>query len=193
MLESISEVVIETEIGFTFTPRMDVQALIWLVRMTTGNLLEIGCNEGFTTQYLAQAFPSRIIYGVDSPVLSGIHPAQRIEVPRTVGARARHLPNVRVVDGDFALLNLSILQDIGFVFIDGDHTYAGVKRDTEKVLRLMEGRSGGIIAWHDYASAEEEPNHPEWLRVGRYLRAELADKMDIYRVHRTTVAYTILP
>jgi cephalosporin hydroxylase len=39
--------------------------------------------------------------------------------------------------------------EIDFLFIDGDHTYDGVKRDWEMYAPLV--RRGGIIAFHDVA------------------------------------------
>lgn len=54
---------------------------------------------------------------------------------------------------DFANLN----QKFDLIFIDGDHSYAGVKNDTEKVFEhLIHDKS--IIVWHDYA------HNPETLR-----------------------------
>lgn len=38
---------------------------------------------------------------------------------------------------------------LDFLFIDGDHTYTGVKRDFELYKQLV--RKGGIIAFHDIA------------------------------------------
>jgi len=38
-------------------------------------------------------------------------------------------------------------EPLDFLFIDGDHTYEGVKRDFEMYSPLV--RNGGIIAFHD--------------------------------------------
>lgn len=38
-----------------------------------------------------------------------------------------------------------------FVVVDADHSYAGVKRDTEIALKMVRGRKACII-WHDYGS-----------------------------------------
>jgi cephalosporin hydroxylase len=43
-----------------------------------------------------------------------------------------------------------------FLFIDGDHTYKGVKQDFEMYSPLV--RSGGFIAFHDILQPEELPN-----------------------------------
>ena len=42
---------------------------------------------------------------------------------------------------------------VDFLFIDGDHTYEGVKRDFNKYSSLV--KEGGIIALHDIA--EHDP------------------------------------
>jgi predicted O-methyltransferase YrrM len=46
------------------------------------------------------------------------------------------------------------------VFVDADHTYDFVKRDTEMALQLL--KPGGAILWHDYTW---EPQHPECVGV----------------------------
>jgi predicted O-methyltransferase YrrM len=38
-------------------------------------------------------------------------------------------------------------QPVDFLFIDGDHTYAGVKQDFEMYSPLV--RKGGLVAFHD--------------------------------------------
>ncbi len=45
---------------------------------------------------------------------------------------------------------------IDFIYIDGDHSYAGVKRDVE--LFIPKVKNGGFIGGHDY-------DHQEWMGV----------------------------
>ena len=45
---------------------------------------------------------------------------------------------------------------IDFLFIDGDHTYEGVKKDFEMYSLLV--KEGGIIAFHDIAEHPPEKN-----------------------------------
>lgn len=47
------------------------------------------------------------------------------------------------------------------LFIDGDHTYQGVKQDYEMYAPLV--RAGGVIAFHDIA---DHPEHPD-IQVSR--------------------------
>lgn len=46
--------------------------------------------------------------------------------------------------------------EVDFLFIDGDHTYEGVKQDFEMYKRLVS--DGGLIAFHDIV---ERPNNPK--------------------------------
>jgi len=45
-------------------------------------------------------------------------------------------------------------EELDFLFIDGDHTYEGVKRDFEMYSPLV--RSGGIVAFHDIVPGPPE-------------------------------------
>jgi len=59
-----------------------------------------------------------------------------------------------------------VLKDekIDFAFIDGDHTYEGVKKDFEMYSPLV--RSGGVIAFHDIAINEAPTGVPKfWQEV----------------------------
>ncbi len=53
-----------------------------------------------------------------------------------------------------ALLGILAGREISFLFIDGDHTYDGVKSDFEMYSPLV--RPGGIVAFHDIV---EHPAH----------------------------------
>ncbi len=131
------ECLIPSHSGLPFTPQRDVEALVWLSQSVHGNLLEIGCHEGFTTLQLALNNPDKLVYALD---YSGDHPslfeAQRHEQPvaAQVGCRVRALRNVCVFDERFDRLDLSLLHDVDFVFYDADLTYRGVKEASERVL-----------------------------------------------------------
>lgn len=49
---------------------------------------------------------------------------------------------------------------LDFLFIDGDHTYAGVKKDFEDYGPLV--RAGGIIAFHDIVRNDAKPEIEVW-------------------------------
>lgn len=66
-------------------------------------------------------------------------------------------------------------QPLDFLFIDGDHSYAGVRRDCELYAPLV--RAGGLIALHDINAGADVPEGESWagdvphfwseLRAGR--------------------------
>jgi cephalosporin hydroxylase len=54
-------------------------------------------------------------------------------------------------------------EEIDFLFIDGDHTYNGVKQDYEIYGPLV--RKGGIIAFHDIGKNEEGGVYNLWNEI----------------------------
>lgn len=61
------------------------------------------------------------------------------------------LPNVVHLEGDSAEFDFSALvKQFDLVFIDGDHHYESIKRDTRNVFRHLV-HENSIVVWHDYA------------------------------------------
>jgi predicted O-methyltransferase YrrM len=172
------------------TPLHDVRALCWLALQTEGNIVEIGCNEGLTTRDLALTNPDKKIFAVD---YIGNHDTMKPEqngekpLPDHFCWRAKDLPNVSPLMSKSADLDYASLENVRFVFIDGDHSYEGVRRDTEKALAHLR-RTGGLIVWHDVY-----PEQPLWCGVWQYLNelnAQLAEEESkIVRVDKTWLAY----
>lgn len=54
--------------------------------------------------------------------------------------------------GDSSTILNEWTEKVPFIFIDGDHTYEGVKKDILAALPLIE--SDGVLAGHDYGNAE---------------------------------------
>ena len=118
--------------------------------------LEIGTNYGGTLLLLCNlSLPSAKIISVDLPSgrFGGGYPRRKIPLFRKFRKPGQQLHLIRadshrqetkervlrVLDG--ALLD--------YLFLDGDHTYEGVRRDFEMYAPLV--RSGGVIALHDIA------------------------------------------
>ncbi len=143
----------------------ELQWLVWKASQTTGNLVEIGTCHGATTAVLAHAFPTRKIWTVDWLVNNRLLPEQALEMPRasSVGRLAMGFNNVIQLLQDSRLLDYSRLGPVGFVFIDGDHSYDGVKADTGLVLdhHRRTGRPMTVV-WHDYYDSP-------WVMVKKYL------------------------
>ncbi|MBQ2489988.1 MAG: class I SAM-dependent methyltransferase [Bacteroidales bacterium] len=71
------------------------------------------------------------------------------------------------------------------VFVDGDHHYESVRKDTETAFRLLrDGRS--IIVWHDYGL---DPETIRWDVMGAILDGTPAEKRKhIYHISNTLCA-----
>lgn len=197
--EANVECLLPSRSTFPFTQQLDVEALVAIARQTAGNILEVGCHEGFTTLQFAYNFPERTIYGVDySGKTPGIRAEHSNEQPRAdqIGSKVMNFRNVTIFDQHFAQFDMDQVENVGFVFYDADLTYEGVKSATEKVLHdffAHPSPARRILAWHDYVPKRHVSNHPPWLRVGEYVRKEIAHVYKVHYIRGTNVAYLIYP
>lgn len=142
------------ELGQTVGPlchENDVSALLYIAERTTGTIVELGCNRGVTTKVIALRFPQRRICAVDwtdNPDTNS--DTLNRERPIIICERCVSLSNVKRMN--ISTREFEYPEDTGFIFIDADHTYVGVKTDTERALELRKRKEGLIIAWHDYAA-----------------------------------------
>lgn len=115
-------------------------------------VIEFGINSGRTAQTILEYVPGvRSYIGIDVPP-GYVPPAkvQRKEVPGVVGTFVKDDPRVSLLvrEGGSHAINAGDLPYCDVVFIDGDHSRAGVENDT--MLALQRVRRGGMIIWHDY-------------------------------------------
>lgn len=72
------------------------------------------------------------------------------------------------------------IEKLDFLFIDGDHSYEGVKRDFEMYSTLV--RKGGVIAFHDILPHPSEANchvYEFWREVKKkYPHKEIVERAD---------------
>jgi predicted O-methyltransferase YrrM len=137
-------------------------------------VLEIGTAHGGTLFLLAQvAQPDALIISVDLPhgdfgggytasrenlYRAFARPSQRLALLRSDSHRPSTLEAVRNLFGDLP---------VDVLFIDGDHTFEGVRRDYEMYSTLV--GSDGLIAFHDIVPGPAEyvggvPNFWKTLR-----------------------------
>jgi predicted O-methyltransferase YrrM len=124
-------------------------------------ILEIGTANGGTLFLFSRIVAEdAMIISIDLPSGSfgGGYPKWKIPIFRLFKLPKQKLYLIRKNSHDPRTLKKikEILKDqkIDFLFIDGDHTYKGVKKDFELYHRLV--KKGGLIAFHDivYGSAE---------------------------------------
>lgn len=103
-------------------------------------IFEIGTADGRTTMNLAVAAGDAQAFTLD------------IGRPR-VGARFQDSPvgsRITQLIGDSASFDFSpFFNSIDFVFIDANHNYEYIRRDSHMALRLLRGGQGTMV-WHDY-------------------------------------------
>jgi predicted O-methyltransferase YrrM len=116
-------------------------------------VLEIGTQAGGTLYcWCKLADPAARIVSVDLPggEYGGGYTPERAEEMRLLfpsNGQALHLIQADSHSPDTLAQVRSLVGSLDFLFIDGDHTYEGVKRDFEMYASLV--RPGGVIALHD--------------------------------------------
>lgn len=164
------------------TPWIDACVLLHLARRRRPRrFLEIGTNRGHTTRILAGKFPEMEIVTVDpgDQVPPGERPPNQATeyLPQhQIGELARDCANVRVVKRRVGEVDW---RDARFemIFIDGNHAYGDVLRDSHLALRLV--TSPGVIVWHDFNT----------VRDVNLALDELELSPGIVWIHNTRMAY----
>ena len=122
-------------------------------------VLEIGTLQGGTLCVLTRlSAPRATIISVDLPggKFGGGHSKLRSLVSHTFG---KSFQRMHLIRGDshseeVATRVRDITQSLDVLFIDGDHTYEGVKHDFVSYAPLV--HPGGIVAFHDIAEHPEQ-------------------------------------
>ncbi len=124
------------------------------------NVMEIGAEEGGTFWLWCQVADG-VKISLDKP--DGETGSWKFADPAALHERTERFKkfsdNVHVITGDshsplMLARTRSILAGelLDFLFIDGDHTYDGVKKDFQQYRELV--RRGGLIAFHDIKNTE---------------------------------------
>lgn len=112
-------------------------------------ILEIGCNFGSGTVNLARVCPQARLVTYDiNPKAGAFIGAAEPTIRERIELRVVSFPS----DAD----RLRREDPYDFIYVDGDHGFAGAHADT--VLSLERLAPGGVIAWHDY----DHQGH-EWI------------------------------
>ena len=150
----------------------EIVALVSDVReLAPKTVIEIGTAQGGTLLLWSLfSAPDATLVSIDLPhgAFGGGYPRTHASLFRRFAARGQHLHLLRAdshepetVEKVRALLKG---RSVDFLFIDGDHSYAGVQRDFGLYAPLV--RRGGLIAFHDIASDYEDTQvHRFWTEV----------------------------
>jgi cephalosporin hydroxylase len=151
--------------GDRLRPTQATEEILWLLELLENlrpsTLVEIGTDEGGTLfLWTRAAAPDAVLVAVDARPLGRLGQWSRYAVVRRGLARDRQrIEIVMPTDSQSPATRERVEGLLGgrpvdFLFIDGDHSFEGVKRDFELWSPLV--RSGGLIALHDM-----KPDHPD--------------------------------
>jgi predicted O-methyltransferase YrrM len=144
--------------GVDFVPwqvRSEFRQLLEAVQdLRPKTVVEIGTSNGGSLFCFARmAAHDAVLVSIDLPhgEFGGGYAQWRCPLYRSFASRRQHIRLLRADSHSPATLSrLSTIlggSQVDFLFIDGDHSYAGAKQDFEIYGRLV--RPGGIIAFHD--------------------------------------------
>jgi len=149
--------------------------------------LEIGTWRGESVANIAEVVPNCFTLNLPDEVLLA-NGAQKDYV-NSHRFFSKELSNVKHLFGhshDFDFNTLNTKFDM--IFIDGDHHYEAVKKDTERMLDLLK-TNNSIIVWHDYALSPETIRWDVMLGILDGLPKEKYDKL--YHISNTLCAVYI--
>jgi predicted O-methyltransferase YrrM len=136
------------------TPEERGELLRWLPGAKT--IVEIGVYEGATTSLLAaHADVGAVVYGVDPFFHGRLGVCWGEAIARSVNRRKIASGSVKLVKKFSYEAVPDVPMPVDFIFVDGDHSLEGIKRDWETWAPLM--RPGAIFALHDSYPAPHSP------------------------------------
>jgi predicted O-methyltransferase YrrM len=144
-----------------YQKRAEIHSLLsWVKQLSPQNVLEIGTNNGGTLfLWCRAASPTATIISIDLPQgkFGGGYSLRRVPYYKAFASARQRLRLLRADSHHPATLRKveRILEGkpLDFLFIDGDHTYDGVRQDFETYGKLV--RPGGLVAFHDIVSADQ--------------------------------------
>lgn len=137
-------------------------------------IVEIGTRKGGTLFTWSRYTNAQLIISIDLPggIHGGGYPAEKQKFYKFFlsdqPVRKMHL----LQEDSHNKLTLEMLENIldkkriDFLFIDGDHTYHGVKKDFEMYSPLV--RKGGIIAFHDIIPNATDHEDADTIEVPKF-------------------------
>jgi cephalosporin hydroxylase len=149
--------------GVRFTPFQVREEITQFLKLLSQHppvtILEVGTEKGGTFFLLARvAAPNALLLSLDLPAGDGnSYPPWREPLYRGFAREEQHIELVRKDSHDPRTVervkDLLAGRPLDLLFIDGDHSYDGVKKDYEMYSPLV--ARGGAIAFHDIVDGEE--------------------------------------
>lgn len=164
--------------GIVFGPwqeRSEIRGFLTMIaKARPRTIVEIGTSNGGSLFLLARvAAPDAVLVSIDLPhgEFGGGYPSSRSILYRSFASHDQRIELLRADSHDPATLDAArtVLggREVDVLFIDGDHSYAGVKKDFDMYAPLV--RHGGIVGFHDIVPASPSgptPRNDDVLQAG---------------------------
>ncbi len=128
--------------------RYDLPILLDVLNIKTA--VEIGVDHGYYSYYLLKHSKLDLLWSVDP--FQGKQARYADEAQSYLQQFGERSQLLRMYSHEAANMAQSAGRRFGFVYIDGDHSYGGVKADIAAWWPLV--FHGGILAGHDYVAVE---------------------------------------
>jgi hypothetical protein len=167
--------------------RKEALILDTIAKKVGGPFVELGCCDGRSTWFLAHHNPELDIVAVDwdgaPEVMDAAQKGENPSLPLGYLRNRGPYPKVKFLCCDSTRLQLELVQP-KVIFIDGNHTFAGVQGDSENAFAYRAALNPEVtLLWHDY---HDEGSGPNWVGVGRYLR-EVGKRLPLVRFQGTNI------
>jgi len=129
------------------------KAQAWAAENSPGCVVEIGVLNGNTAKWLCEHNPKLTVYGIDPIIPDSMNQSLVGNIDR-IKENTKGLNHVFINDYSFNVVK-TWHTPIGYLFIDGDHTYEAVKRDYDEWFPFV--MPGGFIGIHDSTSNRGGP------------------------------------
>jgi predicted O-methyltransferase YrrM len=138
-------------------------------------IFEFGTFIGRTALHLARINPDAEVWTLDLPRVA--NPWRFADRVGTYFANAPEAGRIHFLRRDARTFDTTPYRSsMDFIWVDGDHSYEGVKNDTEKAFEML--APGGAIFWHDFG-----PDSPE---LARYF-VEFTRERPLFHIRRTSI------
>jgi cephalosporin hydroxylase len=152
-------------LGISITPaqvKWEIEGFLRLLyKLRLETVLEIGTENGGTLFLFSRiASSNAALLSIDLPEGSfgGGYPKWKMPLYKSFAREKQEIHLIRADSHDPTTLGrvkqILAHRKVDFLFIDGDHSYEGVKKDFQMYGPLV--RKGGIIAFHDIVPGAEE-------------------------------------
>ena len=184
-IDILSPIIEVKDFGRRPTNYKDISALLCLMKLyCEKDFLEIGTWYGKTTYEIVIRNLEKKIYTIDymeDDLIISEHERKTRAPKEDLCKYAKSLDNVDFIYANSQTYNFDKFKNVDFIFIDGNHSFDGVKIDTQKSIDYLSKNNDGIIAWHD-VHTKNLTQVPDYMQY-------LAKTHDIYYIKNSNIGF----